>query len=272
TQGLSPVRRVAREVEARDAAALAPISDADLPEEITPLTHALNKLLKRLGHALGAQRAFIADAAHELRTPLTALKLQIQLAKRAGSEEERKMAFAELEQGFDRAMHMVQQLLTLARQEPGASPQKRENVDLAALAQQVAGTLASVAHDKRIDLGVSRADPVTLEGDPDALRVMLENVVENAMRYTPEGGAVDVAVKTVNGGALVQVADNGPGIPAGELERVFDRFYRVPGTAVQGSGLGLSIVREIADAHGAEVKLANTAPGLKVEIIFPGKL
>jgi signal transduction histidine kinase len=269
TQGLSPVRRIAREVEARDVAALGPISDAGLPEEIQPLTHALNDLLQRLGTAMGAQRAFIADAAHELRTPLTALKLQIQLARRAVTEEERKAAFAELEQGFERAMHLVQQLLTLARQEPGTSTHMHSEIDLAALARNVVAALASMAHEKHIELGLPHADAARVTGDADGLRVMLENIVENAIRYTPGGGAVDVSLRMAGKRAVLCVQDNGPGIPAAELERVFDRFYRVPGTVPQGSGLGLAIVREIADAHGARISLTNTEPGLRVEIVFP---
>jgi two-component system, OmpR family, sensor kinase len=269
SQGLSPVRRVAREVETRDAATLAPIPDADLPQEIRPLTQALNDLLARVDHAIGAQRAFIADAAHELRTPLTALKLQIELARRAGDEAERQLAFAELEQGFERAMRLVQQLLTLARQEPAASPHRRESVDLAPLAQDVVSSLASIAYDKRIDLGISQADAIPVTGDPDALRVMLENVVENAIRYTPENGSIDVSVQRSGAGATVSIDDSGPGIPPAELERVFDRFYRVPGTVAPGSGLGLAIVREIADAHQARVTLTNTGHGLRVDIALP---
>lgn len=271
-RGLAPVRRVATEVQSRDAASLAPIADAGLPQEIQPLTHALNDLLSRLDHALDAQRAFVADAAHELRTPLTALKLQIQLAERAAGEGERAAAFAELKQGFERAMRLVQQLLTLARQEPGASRTVREPVDLAALARSVVSELAPGAALRGIDVGVVTGAAANIAADPDALRILLNNLVENAIRYTPDGGRVDVGVDAAADALSVRVQDTGPGIPPQELGRVFDRFYRVPGTQVPGSGLGLAIVKRIADAHGAKATLTNTGNGLCAEVTFPRKL
>lgn len=268
-RGLRPVKRVAAEVQARGARTLTPISDDDMPQEIQPLTHALNDLLGRLDHALDAQRAFVADAAHELRTPLTALKLQIQLAERATDETERKAAFAELKQGFERATHLVQQLLTMARQEPGASPMAREPVELGALARTVLSQLAPAAHARHIDMGVQADAPVSVTGDPDALRVLLNNLVENAIRYTPEGGKVDITVQPDAAASLVTVQDSGPGIPPEEIDRVFDRFYRVSGTGAPGSGLGLAIVRQIAEAHGARVTLENTGDGLRATVLFP---
>jgi len=267
SEGLSPLRRIAREVKSRDAAALSPIVEVGMPEEIQPLTHALNDLLARLNLAIGAQRAFIADAAHELRTPLTALKLQIQLVERAGSEEERIAALAELKRGFDRATHLVQQLLTLARQEPGSAARKRQDVNLELLARTVVSDLAPVAQTRSVDLGIASSSPVIVEGDPEALRIMLNNVVENAVKYTPAGGTVDVCI--VDGEMpVVSVQDSGPGISDDQLPRVFDRFYRVPGTEVQGSGLGLAIAKEVADVHGATISLANTGHGLRATITF----
>jgi two-component system, OmpR family, sensor kinase len=270
--GLSPVKRVEADVQSRGAGTLAPIPDADLPQEIQPLTHALNDLLARLDHALDAQRAFVADAAHELRTPLTALKLQIQLAERATDEAERKTAFGELKQGFERATHLVQQLLTMARHEPGAGAGNaapvRQPVELSALARTVLAELAPAADARHIDIGLQAELPVSVSGDPDALRVLLNNLVENAVRYTPEGGKIDLAVQTDDGSASFTVQDSGPGIPEAELDRVFDRFYRVAGTRAPGSGLGLAIVRQIADAHGARVKLENTGHGLRATVTF----
>lgn len=271
-RGLAPVRQVAADVQSRDAASLAPIADAGLPQEILPLTHALNDLLARLEHALDAQRAFVADAAHELRTPLTALKLQIQLAERAEGEAARAAAFAELKQGFERAMHLVQQLLTLARQEPGASRTVREPVELAALARSVVSDLAPGAALRGTDVGVAANAAAQVDGDPDALRILLNNLVENAIRYTPDGGRVDVSIHATPEACSVRVEDTGPGIAQQELDRVFDRFYRVPGTRVAGSGLGLAIVKRIADAHGAKVALTNTGNGLRAEVIFPRML
>jgi two-component system OmpR family sensor kinase len=266
-EGLAPVRRIVREVASRDAAALSPIGDDGMPEEIQPLTHALNDLLARLNQSIGAQRAFIADAAHELRTPLTALKLQIQLLERATDEEERAAALVELKQGFERATHLVQQLLTLARQEPGSARKEKLEVDLEALARAVVAELVPVAQDRKIDLGIAASVPAEVRGDADALRAMLGNIVENAIKYTPEGGTVDVSV-SADGGPCFIVQDSGPGIPEDQLARVFDRFYRVPGTAVRGSGLGLAIAKEVADAHGATIALRNTGHGLRAEIVF----
>lgn len=269
SRGLAPVRDVAAEVQARDAGSLTPVADADLPEEIRPLTHALNDLLVRLDRAIDAQRAFIADAAHELRTPLTALKLRIQLAERAQDEASRAAAFAELKQGYERAIRMVQQLLTLARQEPGASTSQAHPVDLAALARGVVADFAPAADTKKIDLGLHAEDGVAVEGDAETLRILLNNLIDNAIRYTPEGGRVDVAVAPGTTTCTLTVQDSGPGIPEDELSRVFDRFYRVAGTGVEGSGLGLAIVKQIATAHHAEVRLYNTRPGLCATVTFP---
>ena len=268
--GLAPVQRVAREVQSRDAATLAPIESADLPDEIKPLAGALNDLLARLRQSIGAQRAFIADAAHELRTPLTALQLQIQLAERAQTPAERAQAFGELKQGYMRAMNMVQQLLTLARQEPDAAEMRREPVALRALAQQAVADHAALAEERGIDLGIAEAAEVSVAGDPDALRILLGNLVSNALRYTPRGGRVDVHVVKDGHDTVLAVQDTGPGIPEQDLARVFDRFYRVPGTAEVGSGLGLAIAKQIAEAHGALLTLGNTHPGLRAELRWKG--
>jgi two-component system OmpR family sensor kinase len=277
SRGLAPVRHVAADVQSRDMSTLSPVADADLPDEIRPLTHALNDLLARLDRAIDVQRAFIADAAHELRTPLTALKLRIQLAERAADEESRAAAFAELKQGYDRAMRMVQQLLTLARQEPGTSPRRVQPVDLTAVARSAVADFAPAADAKSVELGLDAQDAV-VEGDAETLRILINNLVDNAIRYTPPGGRVDVTVDVEEGAggaggtAVLTVRDTGPGIPPEELGRVFDRFYRVAGTGVEGSGLGLAIVRQIADQHHATVSLDNAEPGLRATVRFPKEL
>jgi two-component system, OmpR family, sensor kinase len=270
-KGLAPVKRVAADVQSRDVSTLSPVADAELPQEIRPLTHAFNDLLVRLDSAIDSQRAFIADAAHELRTPLTALKLRIQLAERAEDETSRAVAFTELKEGYERAIRMVQQLLTLARQEPGASARALRPVDMATLARTVIADLAPAADAKRIDLGLN-ADEATIEGDPDTLRILMNNLVDNAIRYTPEGGRVDVDIAADASTCKLTVRDTGPGIPEQEIGRVFDRFYRVAGTGVEGSGLGLAIVRQIADAHGAKVVLRNANPGLCAIVTFPHRI
>jgi len=267
--GLAPVRRIAADVQQRHVDALTPVADADLPDEIRPLTHAFNDLLYRLDRSIEAQRAFIANAAHELRTPLTALKLRIQLAERAGDQAERAAAFAELKAGYERSMRMVQQLLTLARQEHGGAARGSGEVDLAAIGRDAVAEFARAAADKGIEIGFDGAGAAPVRGDADSLRVLLNNLVDNAIRYTPAGGHVDVAVAAADGETVLTVRDDGPSIPAAERERVFDRFYRVAGTGVEGSGLGLAIARQVADAHGARIALHDGTPGLAVSVRFP---
>jgi len=259
-RGLRPLEAVAAEVEARTPSALSPVADRNLPREVRPLVEALNDLLRRLGSALEAQRRFVADAAHELRTPLTALNLQVQLAERAAAGEERTAALAAVKAGIARATRVVEQLLTLARQEPEAVARPAMETDLADLARQVIAELMPLAESRAIDLGMGRAEPARVMGDREGLRALLANLVDNAVRYTQERGRVDVSTFTADGEAVIEVTDNGSGIPADERERVFDRFYRRAGSGGAGSGLGLSIVKAIAARHGGRVELAE-APG-----------
>lgn len=262
-RGLRPLARLTRAVTSRQPEALDPFSDAGVPEEVQPLVEALNGLLGRLDQALATQRAFVADAAHELRTPLAALQLQAQLAERAGSEAERAETLAELKAGLARATHVVAQLLTLARQGPDGEGRKpREQVDLAELAGLTITDLLPLAEAKGIDLGAGSLQPgLTLEGDREALASLLRNLVDNAIRYTPAGGQVNVSASREGGGLLLEVADSGPGIPPAERERVFDRFYRRDGQSESGSGLGLAIVKGVAQAHGARVELGESSLG-----------
>ncbi|GGC62756.1 ATP-binding protein [Undibacterium terreum] len=271
-RSLSAVQRAATDVQSRDAGALTPISEAGVPQEVQPLTRALNELLQRLDISIQAQRNFIADAAHELKTPLTALKLQILLAERAGEGPQREEAFADLKQGLERAIHLVQQLLTLARQEPGAVEQVPQVVDMQALVRAATGDFAMAANDKEIDLGVQADTPAQIMGHPDGIRILLNNLLDNAIRYSPRGSAVDVSLLADADTVSLCVQDNGPGIPEGDLSRVFDRFYRVPGSQSKGTGLGLAIVRQIAEAHRAEVVLTNTGKGLLVRVVFGREL
>lgn len=270
-RGLKPLERVARAVSARSPAQLAPIDVARVPQEIQPLVDALNDLLGRLDHAFASQRAFIADAAHELRTPLTALQLQVQLVERARGELERATALADLRQGLQRASHVVHQLLTLARQEPGAAERAFAPVELDQLVRLVVAELLPLAESRRIDLGVTHADlRATVDGDADALRTLTGNLVDNAVRYSPSGGKVDVDLARHGDLVVLQVTDNGPGIPAAERERVFDRFYRSDQAEASGSGLGLAIVDTIAQRHQARIDLDQAdGGGLRVRVTFP---
>ncbi len=270
-RGLRPLERLARAVRARSPDALAPLASDGVPEEAQPLVAALNGLLGRLDQAMTNQRAFVADAAHELRTPLAALQLQLQLTERATSEAARSAALNDLRQGLQRATRVVQQLLTLARQGPDAGPPAPAPVDLAELAGLVIADHQALAGAKNIDLGADRLDAgSTASGDASALRTLLGNLVDNAIRYIPPGGRIDVSVWREEGHAWLEVADSGPGIPSDERERVLDRFYRRAGESEPGSGLGLAIVKAIADRHGARL-LLDSAPagGLRVRVGLP---
>ncbi len=270
---LRPLQRVTRLVQARGVNSLDPLSDEHLPTEVQPLVGALNELLGRLNAALARERAFLADAAHELRTPLTALHLQLSTLARASGESERAAAMGQLSEGVARAIRLIEQMLAFARQEPRAAA-PRAPVALDVIARETVAELVPLADAHHIDLGLTGAQPVAVMGDGEALRTLLRNLVDNAVRYSRPGGRVDVSVADVGSPgaprALLTVTDDGPGIPAAERERVFDRFYRRAGASLPGSGLGLAIVRAIATAHGARVVLED-APGgrgLKVTVQF----
>jgi two-component system OmpR family sensor kinase len=271
-RGLQPLNDVASALDKRSEDALEPLPADRVPGEVKPLVAALNDLLARLGGALNLQKSFIADAAHELRTPLTAVKLQIQIAERAATDAERAAAFVQLKAGAERAARLVQQLLTLARSEPGAAERPLTSVDLTEIARQAVAEHAPIAQANGIDVGLSAAAaPVTTMGDGDALRTLLGNLIDNAVRYTPRAGVIDVAVTVRNGQACWTVTDTGPGIPVGERARVFDRFYRRDTAGATGSGLGLAIVQRVAQRHGALVELADgpDGRGLTVTVRFP---
>jgi two-component system OmpR family sensor kinase len=270
-QGVAPLARLARAVRLRTPDALDPLPEEGVPEEAQPLVQSLNDLLRRLDGALSAQRAFIADAAHELRTPLTALQLQVQLLEREHEEGARQQALDELKQGLQRATHVVAQLLTLARQAPDVSAAPPVNVSLSELAGMVLTEHMRLAESRHIDLGASALDEsVLVKGDRESLRTLLANLLANAIRYTPEQGCVDMATGYVAGAPYIEIMDSGPGIPAEERERVFDRFYRGETVGEHGSGLGLAIVRAIAQRHGARVELGDAAlGGLRARVIFP---
>jgi two-component system, OmpR family, sensor kinase len=270
-RALQPLQRLTTLVKARRVDALDPLPNERLPDEVRPLVDALNDLLVRLGVALDRERAFMADAAHELRTPLTALHLQMGTLSRAANEAERNDAMEKLSAGMQRAIRLVEQMLSLARQEPRVQP-TRAPVPLADIARDVVTELVPLADAKQIDLGISNSQPAVVMGDPDALRTLTRNLVDNAVRYTPAGGRVDVSVEngSDSGQTLLKIVDNGPGIPPEERSRVLDRFYRRPGTSPPGSGLGMAIVKAIADTHGATLDLdaGPDGTGLAVSVRF----
>jgi two-component system OmpR family sensor kinase len=263
---LEPVARVRTQVAARQADDLSPVSETGLPDEVRPLVHELNLLFGRVRTAFAAQQNFVADAAHELRTPLAALKLQAVSLERAENPEARQVAVRRLTAGIERATRLVEQLLVLARQEASAADGSK-----VLPVRRTVGDLVGVAQNKGVDLGLQHADEASVEGQADALTILMRNLVDNAVKYTPQGGTVDVAVRSDAHGASIMVEDSGPGIPVEERERVFDRFYRVAGSETAGSGLGLAIVKAIAERHGATLSLGQSARlgGLSAVVAFP---
>jgi len=272
SRSLAPVERMRRQVAQRAAGDLSPLPDEELPEEVLPLVQEVNLLFGRVRAAFTAQQQFVADAAHELRSPLTALKLQAQALRRSPDEASREAAITRLNDGIDRAIQLLGQLLVLAREEgqDGASG-RWQRIELPQLARDVLGEVLPHAQARRIDLGVASSEPVAVQGQPEALQILLRNLVDNAVKYTPEGGQVDVSLLADGDAAVIAVEDSGPGIPEAERVRVFDRFYRVAGSSAPGSGLGLAIVQTIAQRHGATVRLERSERlgGLRAEVRFP---
>jgi two-component system, OmpR family, sensor kinase len=275
-RGLQPLDRTAREIAARSEMSLDPITPGDVPREIVPLVTSINGLMGRLAAAFSLQRRFLADAAHELRTPITALRLQLTLLRQSADAVSREAAMAELEAGIARSQRLVEQLLQFARSEPAGKVRRVEPVDLGELVRSVVGTLSAKAEKRGIDLGAAGPPGIAVPGDREQLTVLLDNLVENALRFTPQGGVVDVVASTRDDRAELRVIDNGPGIPEAERARVFDRFHRGEDALKHardssGSGLGLAIVRAIADQHAADVSLHTpaTGRGLEVRVLFP---
>ncbi|HSZ07440.1 MAG TPA: ATP-binding protein [Steroidobacteraceae bacterium] len=270
SRGLRPLRFVTTEVQRRDARSLTPLATHNLPEEIEPLVSELNRLLARLQRAFSVQRAFISDAAHELRSPLTALRLQLQLLDRAPDEAARLEALGRLGAAVERAIHLVEQLLALARSEPQEMTPDFAVVDLSAVAAEGVSDSHELALSRHIDLGLEAVPDVVVRGDRDALRVLVRNLVDNAVRYTPSYGSVQVRCLATATETVLEVTDTGPGIAVADRERVFDRFYRRAAAEESGSGLGLAIVKAIAERHGAHIVL-DDAPGggLRAAVHFP---
>lgn len=269
---LAPVARVRRQVASRQADDLSPVSEENLPEEVRPLVQELNLLFGRVRHAFDAQKHFVADAAHELRSPLAALKLQVQGLQRAPDDAARTLAVSRLSAGIDRATRLVEQMLALARHEASvAAGAKPETVDLTEVARLAISDAVAAAQARRIDIGVAQSDAgATVSGQPEALRMLLRNLIDNAVKYTPEGGRVDIGLVKRADAVELRVDDSGPGLPEAERARVLDRFYRSGEPQAPGSGLGLAIVKSIADLHGATVALekSQSLGGLCVRVTF----
>jgi two-component system OmpR family sensor kinase len=253
-------QEIAQEASQQDEHSIAELTLARVPREIAPLIVSFNSLLKRLRDAFSTQRRFVQDAAHELRTPIAAIGLQLENLRGdlpAGPAQQR---FAQLEAGVRRAQRLVDQLLRLSRQEATAA-ETSSTLDLKAQLRESMNTLIALADQRNIDLGLVGAEegaaPLPVRCATGDLRSLLDNLIENALRYTPEGGVVDVRLLNEQGRPAVEVVDTGPGIPPELLPRVFDRFFRVPGNGTSGSGLGLSIAQSAAQRCGLKLTLRN---------------
>jgi two-component system OmpR family sensor kinase len=251
---------IARQAAQQDENSISELSLDRVPSEIAGLVGSFNSLLRRLRDAFAAQRRFVQDAAHELRTPITAIGLQLENLRGDCCEGETAQRFAQLEAGVRRAQRLVDQLLKMSRHE--AAPREGVGaVDLQAQVHESMNTLIALADQRGIDLGLVAAQQpgaaLTLKCAAGDLRSVLDNLIENALRYTPPGGVVDVRVMNEGGRIAVEVVDTGPGIPEDLLPRVFDRFFRVPGNGAAGSGLGLAIARSAAERCGLKLTLRN---------------
>jgi len=267
-----PVKAIAAALDARSEQDLREIPDAGLPSEIRPFVVAINRLLQRVRQSMTSQRRFVADAAHELRTPLTALSLQAERLEAAEMSPLARERLTVLFGGIQRTRKLLDQLLTLARVQESA-PHQTHPVSLQHTVRHVLADLLPLAEAKSLDLGVADATDATIAANPVEIQTLIKNLVDNAIRYTPVGGRIDLSVHTDLGRVVLQVDDNGPGIPLADRERVFIPFSRLLGSDAEGSGLGLSIVQTIADRLGAEIKLSYAdeaaSVGLRVRVIFP---
>lgn len=268
--GLRALTSIRTEIENRSHVDLSPIRDSHAPVEVRPLVQAMNDLLSRLSAALAAQQRFIADAAHQLRTPVAALKTQTELAVRQVRGGEAEETLQQLHTAADHAARLVSQLLTLARAEPGSHRSvMRQRVDLTALARDATREWVPRALDRRIDLGFDDTSVgAAISADPFLIRELLNNLIDNALNYTQSGGHATVRVLRSGGSVLLEVEDNGRGIPQDERERVFGRFYRIAGGGPEGCGLGLAIVREISQGHGATATIHSGAGGTGTRIVI----
>jgi two-component system, OmpR family, sensor histidine kinase TctE len=273
SKGLQPLTRLRETIERRQSVDLSPIGAQRVPEELAPLIEAFNAMLERMKRNVDAQHRFIADAAHQMRTPLTGLKTQAQLALREPDPEQLRQSLRQIAVGVDRATRLVSQLLTLARTETGDQMrQKQEELDLDQLLKEAVEDWVIRALERSIDLGYESAEnPAVVHGNPFLLRELVNNLIDNALRYTPSDGRVTCRVLVHGDFVVLEVEDNGIGISEEQAELVFERFYRVDDATTEGSGLGLAIVREIAEQHRATASLRPNPHerGAVARVIFP---
>ncbi|WP_227470230.1 sensor histidine kinase [Massilia sp. YMA4] len=272
SRGLLPLAELQERIRARPSDDLSPIAPNQVPEEIAPLVRSLNEMLARLAQSIDMQKRFIADAAHQMKTPLAGMRTQSELALRQTDQHEIHRSLEQLAKSSEAATRLVNQLLTLARAEnqPQAGTALAP-LDLANVARNAVRDWVPASFNHRIDLGFEGPDQqVEIDGNPVMLRELLNNLIDNALRYTPPEGSVTVRVRAGAEAAILEVEDTGPGIPPAERLHVFERFYRILGSNVEGSGLGLAIVREIAQQHGAEIDIFSNPRATQPK--YPGSL
>lgn len=270
---LKPLNAAADQIAEREPNQLAPIALTTAPVEIRPMLAALNQLFERVEGALAQERRLTADAAHEMRTPLAALQAQTQVALRARDDAERRQSLQQIQVGLERTAHLVEQMLLLARLDPESALPAPSTVDLCRTAETVCAELGTLILDHQIDFALECAAPCPVTGQPEWLHVLIRNLVDNAVRYTPEGGTIRVELLRDGAASELRVSDSGPGIPPGEREAVLRRFHRLHGSDRPGSGLGLAIVARIAELHGATLHLedAPAGHGLQVRVRWPDR-
>jgi two-component system, OmpR family, sensor histidine kinase TctE len=275
SRGLDPLQRLRRAVAGRSHLDLSPIDTHQVPGEVRPLVDEVNDLMARLGKTFDFQNRFVADAAHQLKTPVSGLKAQIELALRESDPERVRHSLAQLYISADRLSRLVRQLLSLARNEPGAlDTVQLQPLDLNAFALEVSMEWVPHALKRDIDLGFEGVEqPLTIAADGDRLRELINNLIDNAIRYSHSGGRVTVRTsRTPQGECKLAISDDGPQIPVEERQRIFERFHRLLGTQEDGSGLGLAIVSEIASLHGAKIELEEElvdGVGNTFTVLFP---
>ena len=266
-RSFAPLRRSATAVAQRSPDDLAAVGLDDAPEEVTPLLEALDRLLGKVRESLQRERRFTADAAHELRSPLAAIRANAQILLGARNPQERQEISANLLASVDRGSRLIDQLLLLARIDSGNyAHTARARVDFEELLKSECSSQQAGAAKKGITLSLD-TEPLRISGEPGLLGILVRNLLDNAVRYSPEGSRVQVRCSRRGSRVELIVSDNGPGIPAAERERIFERFYRVVGNESTGSGLGLSIVRSIAELHGGSVEVRDGPTGAGVSLV-----
>jgi two-component system, OmpR family, sensor kinase len=269
-RAMGRLEALARAVAAQDENTITELPTKDVPSEISPFVMAVNRLLTRLRDAFASQRRFVQDAAHELRTPITAMTLQLENLKACPMDAETAAQVSQFEAGLRRTKRLIEQLLRLARQEAPQKVEAASNVDLAPFLQELISDLMPCADHRDIDIGLSFDINANVRANPHELRSLLHNLLDNALRYTPEHGVVDVRLFVDNGKVVVEIVDTGPGIPPDLLPRVFDRFFRIEGSDTEGSGLGLAIAKHAAERNRIDLHLDNRIErtGLVARVTF----